>query len=403
MSLVVLACVLLLAILGHGYFWIDGVNRLHAWSGPRVLIDIPTYAAVLAFLMLPMGVAWDWWHLGVGWTGYVWSQPGFLPRYLQFCVVWGVAKLVLNQIHQHKVDPPQTLLSSRQEKSSLVPDENPLPVSGPMTQVLARLPGNQCLQLTVSFKQLAIPSLHPKHEGLKIAHLSDLHMTGRIEQRWYEAVVEQTNQLEPDVIAITGDILEKEACWHWLPETLGRLRAKQGVYFILGNHDFFIDANRTRKILCDAGLIYVGGSRIETQWNGAAVLITGNERPWGVDELEDAKPGDCNPPALQGVSQKHDISHIPLKLALAHSPDQFAWTCRQDADLMLAGHTHGGQIRFPLLGAVACPSVHGTRYACGTFRSGKTVMHVSRGISGERPVRWNCPPEIALLELTAVR
>jgi len=390
MNLIVLACVLLLAILGHGYFWIDGVNRLHAWSGPRVLIDVPTYAAVLAFLALPIFVVWDWWHLGVGWTGYVWSQPGFLPRYLQFCVYWGVAKLVLNQIHQRKIDHPQTLLSSRQENSNLVPSENPLPVSGIATQVLARLPGNQCLQLTVSFKQLAIPRLHPKHEGLKIAHLSDLHMTGRIEQRWYEAVVEQANQLEPDVIAITGDILEKESCWPWLPETLGRLRAKQGVYFILGNHDFFIDANRTCQILCDAGLVYVGGSRIETQWNGAAVSITGNERPWGADELEEQK------------APARDANQRPLKLVLAHSPDQFAWSCRQDADLVLAGHTHGGQIRFPLLGAVACPSVHGTRYACGTFRSGKTVMHVSRGISGERPIRWNCPPEIALLELTAI-
>ncbi len=390
MSLVVTACILLLAILGHGYFWMDGVNRLHAWAGPRVLIDVPTYAAVLAFLVLPVGVVWDWWHLGGGWSAYLRSQPGFLPNYyIPFCAIWGAAKLALNRIHRRAVDQPQTLLSSKQEKSALVPRGNPLPVSGFVTQVLARLPGNQCLQLAVDSKRLAIPRLPLAHNGLKIAHLSDLHMTGRIEQRWFEAVVEQVNQLEPDVIAITGDILEKEACWSWLPETLGRLRAKQGVYFILGNHDFFVDASRTRQILCDAGLIYVGGSRIATQWNGADVLIVGNERPWSADPLD------------QEEAPVHGVDQRPLKLVLSHSPDQLAWSRRQDADLMLAGHTHGGQIRFPLLGAVACPSLHGTRYACGTFRSGKTVMHVSRGISGERPMRWNCPPEIALLELTS--
>jgi len=388
MSLVVTGCIILLAVLGHGYFWIDGVNRLHAWAGPRFLIDYPTYAALLAFIALPPLVVWDWWHLEIGLAGYVWSQAGFLPRYLQFCACWGVARLVLNQIHSRQVDSPNTLLSRRQERSNLVPAGNPLPVRGVATQVLAKIPGNQCLQLAVEFKRLAIPRLHAELEGLKIAHLSDLHMTGQIERRWFEAVVHQTNLLEPDVVAITGDILEKEACWHWLPETLGRLRAKYGVYFILGNHDFFVDANQTTQLLRNAGLLYATGNWIESQWNNMAVSITGNERPWGVDQLDQQNLAERGP------------DQLPLKIVLAHSPDQFAWSCRQDADLVLAGHTHGGQIRFPLLGAVACPSLHGTRYACGTFRSGKTVMHVSRGISGERPMRWNCPPEVALLELS---
>jgi predicted MPP superfamily phosphohydrolase len=73
---------------------------------------------------------------------------------------------------------------------------------------------------------------------------------------------------------------------------------------------------------------------------------------------------------------------------------------RADADLALAGHTHGGQIQFPILGSIMSPSLHGTRYACGVFRRGDTVLHVSRGVSGETPLRWRCPPEIALLELT---
>ena len=82
-----------------------------------------------------------------------------------------------------------------------------------------------------------------------------------------------------------------------------------------------------------------------------------------------------------------------------HTPDQFDWAVNHGVDLALAGHTHGGQVCFPLLGAVASPSLYGTRFAGGTFRQGDTVMHVTRGISGETPLRWNCPPEIAVLEL----
>ena len=88
-----------------------------------------------------------------------------------------------------------------------------------------------------------------------------------------------------------------------------------------------------------------------------------------------------------------------LRVVLAHTPDQYAWSRQADADLMLAGHTHGGQVQLPWLGVIASPSLYGSRYACGVFRSGPTVMHVTRGVGGERPVRWRCPPEAALLEL----
>ncbi len=387
MSLILVGGVLLLAVLGHGYFWIDGVNRLHAWAGPRVLIDYPTYVALGAFLVLPLLVVWDWWQLGSGAYDYLWLQSGWLTRYVQLGAFWGAAKLIFHRIALRQVDHPRTLLSWRQEPSAHAPQLSPLPVTGIYTQLLARLPGNQCLQLSTDFKRLAIPQLPANHIGLKIAHLSDLHMTGRIKQKWFEGVVDQVNQLEPDVIALTGDLVEVEACWPWLSETLGRLRARYGIYFILGNHDFFIEGDRTRQLLTEAGLICVSGRWIEAEWNGVAVQIAGNERPWFEGQLDQQET-----PALR--ADQHSF-----KLILAHTPDQFAWSCRQEAHLVLAGHTHGGQIRFPLLGAVACPSLYGTRYACGVFRSGETVMHVSRGISGETPLRWNCPPEIALLEL----
>jgi predicted MPP superfamily phosphohydrolase len=161
------------------------------------------------------------------------------------------------------------------------------------------------------------------------------------------------------------------------------------VYFILGNHDDFIDAARTRKLLADAGLVCLSGRWVRADWNGAAVLIGGNELPW----LRPAASLDDLPPRRPGAAE--------FRLVLCHSPDQFAWCRRADADLALAGHTHGGQVQLPLFGPIASPSLSGTRYACGVFRRGDTVLHVTRGIAGLTPLRWRCTPEIALLELAA--
>ncbi|MFP6613093.1 MAG: metallophosphoesterase, partial [Pirellulales bacterium] len=115
--------------------------------------------------------------------------------------------------------------------------------------------------------------------------------------------------------------------------------------------------------------------------------LAGNELPWF-------------PPAadMSTANSRGDDSQL-LRIVLAHSPDQFVWARQHDADLMLAGHTHGGQIRLPVIGAIVSPSRYGTRYACGAFFEPPTVMHVSRGISGTVPVRHNCPPELTKLVL----
>jgi predicted MPP superfamily phosphohydrolase len=75
------------------------------------------------------------------------------------------------------------------------------------------------------------------------------------------------------------------------------------------------------------------------------------------------------------------------------------WASRHDGDLLLAGHTHGGQIRLPIVGPVLSPSNIDVHYSCGVFQSGPLISHVSRGISGKLPLRYNCPPEITKLVL----
>jgi predicted MPP superfamily phosphohydrolase len=243
------------------------------------------------------------------------------------------------------------------------------------------------LQLCVQEKQLLIPRLSPRHEGLRIAHITDLHMSGRVGLSYFEQMVQAANRCDADLVAITGDIVEREKCVDWIMKTLGQLRARCGVYYVLGNHDRNVKKARLKTALAEAGLIYLGGDCREVTVNEAPLILAGNELPWfkPAPDLSVCAPGDQ--------------SGQPLRILLAHTPDQFEWAQANGFDLMLAGHLHGGQVRLPLFGALMSPSKFGVRYASGVFVAGNTVMHVSRGVGCMTPLRINCRPEIALLEL----
>jgi hypothetical protein len=278
--------------------------------------------------------------------------------------------------------PPQ-LLSNDSHRIDIGRELDHLPARGWSTRLFACLPMNQMFELCVNVKTLEIPRLPRELDGLSITHFSDLHFTGKITRPYFDRVIEQALALRGDLIAITGDILEAEECYEWLPDTLGRLRAPHGVYFVLGNHDRRVrDVKRLRRELHELGLSDVGLAPSELSINGQTVLLAGNELPWFGPPSE--------PPVRTG-----------LRVLLSHSPDQLAWARNRDFDLMLAGHTHGGHIRLPLIGPIVCPSRYGVRFAGGVFFQSPTALHVSRGISGLDPLRFNCSPELTKLVLRA--
>ena len=120
------------------------------------------------------------------------------------------------------------------------------------------------------------------------------------------------------------------------------------------------------------------------------VVFAGNELPWHLPA------GDF------GSESEQEDAERPLRIVLAHSPDQFHWARRYDADMVLAGHTHGGQIRLPGLGPIFTPSRYGTKYTESVYWQPPTLMHVSRGLSSLTPLRLNCPPEMTRIVLRAV-
>ncbi len=204
---------------------------------------------------------------------------------------------------------------------------------------------------------------------------------------YFQEIVRLSNELQPDLVALTGDLVDRARCIDWIPDTLSRLTARYGVYCVLGNHDVRGDAARVVRAIEESGLCYLGGRHVQIEIRGLPAILAGNELPW----LPAADLEHCPPPRQGG----------PFRIALSHSPDQLEWARDHDVDLLLAGHTHGGQIRLPLIGPIFTPSRRGLSYMSGVFHAPPTIMHVTRGVSGSFPLRWNCAPEIARLVLHA--
>jgi predicted MPP superfamily phosphohydrolase len=379
---------LLLAAIGHTILWVALVNRVHGLGIDRRLRNVLTLSCVSLFAVMPFVV-------GAAFISIFRPEPTAATTlfysaawiYLLGCVAVCVVATAQRLIWRFHSERRGALLANHSNRIK-VGDQVTSPLSGPgVASLLCRLPGNEALSLSIQHKDIAIPRLAAPHGGIRIAHLADLHMSGRLTKAYFQHVVEETNRCEADFVAITGDIVEYEKCVDWIPDTLGRLRAASGVYYVLGNHDRRIEKNRLHAALRSAGLIHLGGQVISLSIREMPVVLCGNELPWFAPAAD-----------LSGCAP-HSASGLPLRIALVHTPDQFDWSVENDVDLMLAGHVHGGQVCLPILGPITAPSLYGVRYAAGTFRRGNTVMHVSRGTSALTPLRWNCPPEIAVLTL----
>ncbi len=381
------------ALLGHGFFWAAIVGLIHAADLPRRWLHSLTALCFILVLLLPLvwlgWCAWVEWPPAVAGDRPAWTSAQVLPvaAYLGLCVLSGVVGLGRVGLHRLRSRPPAVLRSETWQLLSLdipsaarSPDER-------AHHLLVRLPANEILQLELCRRTIELPGLPQALDGLSIVHLADFHFTGRVGKAYFREVVARSNELKPDLVALTGDLVDHTRWIDWIPDILGGLVAGYGVYVVLGNHDARTNPQRVREALGAAGLVDLGSRWFETELRAEPVVLAGNELPWlgPAADLE-----SCPRPATAGG---------PLRIALGHSPDQLPWARRGQVDLFLVGHTHGGQIRLPWLGELVTPSRHGIKYAAGVFHEPPTIMHVTRGISGELPLRWNCRPELALLVL----
>jgi predicted MPP superfamily phosphohydrolase len=221
-----------------------------------------------------------------------------------------------------------------------------------------------------------------------------VHFTGQLTPAFYHYVIDQFQALRPDLIVLTGDIVDEDACVTWLEPILGKLQAPLGRFFVLGNHERRLHRPQVvAEQLSGLGWNDLGRSdfSIAPSEQLPRLALYGNERPWferHAGEYWQAGAAEIGSEAAQ-----------VLRIGVAHTPDQHTWARDLGIDLLLAGHTHGGQIRVPGIGPIIAPSRYGSRFASGVFRLPPTVMHVSRGLAGVHPWRWRCMPEISLLTI----
>lgn len=251
-------------------------------------------------------------------------------------------------------------------------------------------------RLAVRRYERAIRGLPPWAEGLRLLHVSDTHYGPFVSIGFLEAMVDGANALRPDLALLTGDYVHRTAAAIEPGiEVLGRLRARLGSVAVLGNHDHWEGADRVRAALGRAGVRLVENRRLFLGPEGLEAEPAGEERICvaGVEDLWEGAP--LPEVALRGVP-----AGMP-RLLLSHNPDLAeALGPELRVDLMLSGHTHGGQVALPGLGAPAVPSAYGSKYVGGLCRGPTCPVLVSRGVGmAILPVRLSVRPEIGLVTL----
>ena len=241
--------------------------------------------------------------------------------------------------------------------------------------------------------------LDPSHDDLRIVQLSDIHHSLYTPLEAVERAVYLANQLHPDVVALTGDYVTLSTDYIWpVARALGKLEARLGVFAVLGNHDFQVDADQITRALQAHGIDVLRNSHralaggLDPQWSSTAhgmLWIVGvDDLWWRADDLSAAM---------------RSLPPEEAKILLCHNPLGIHQAASFGIDFVLSGHTHGGQVRLPVMKSLYRSKL-GARFVEGWNRLEETQIYVNRGIGKVLvPVRFDCPPEIACFRLRKAR
>ena len=372
-------------LIAHLGLWVAAYNRVNAFDLPRSLTKPLMKGLLPVALATPLYLAYSD-PSGIDLTYQLQNIDPVASNLLGIYVVFVYSSLFwlgLPWIHSRPILRNGWLRVPIQVKIVNVANEipKPLPLT-PKCKWFSRVPFNQIFELSIEQIDLPVIGLPEGLDGYRIAHLSDVHLTGDVSPEFTSYALGIADQWGPDMLALTGDLIDSEDCINWLGDIFSSVKVDDGAYFILGNHDARMPSvSPIRSAMEQAGWVDLGGKQMSVELRKHNVTLVGSESPW-LEEPESLKLDD----------------HA-FRILLSHSPDQIRWAQTNHVHLMLAGHTHGGQGRLPLLGPVLSPSVYGSRFASGQFYRRPTTMHVTRGLSGTRLLRLNCRPELSLLTL----
>lgn len=227
-------------------------------------------------------------------------------------------------------------------------------------------------------------------DGLRILQLSDIHLSAFLSEAEFARVIDACLDLHPQLAVVTGDLISGhtdplDACIR----QLARLKADAGIFGCMGNHERYARAeDYTARQAARVGIRFLRGQAQTLRFGNAVLSLA------GVDFLPQSRRADY----LHGA--RHLIVPGATNVLLEHNPDVFPAAARQGYNLLLAGHTHGGQISVEILDRSINPASFFTPYVYGLYRQGNAAAYVTRGIGTIGiPARIGAPPEISLLRL----
>jgi len=357
----------------HYYLWarlVRDPQLPEAWARALtvtiVALGVAMPATLFAARLLPGSVSRP-----AIWVTFIWMGVGFLL--VAFFGLADLARLVAFVVARYRgplePDPERRILLARTVAAGVGAVVAGLSAVG----IRSALSGIQIKQLDVKLR-----GLPQRLAGFRLVQISDVHVGPLLRKDWVARVVEQIRQLTPDLVAITGDLVDGRV--HELREhvaPLAKIEARSGVYFVTGNHEYYSGVEEWYAHLPSLGVRPLRNERVEV---APGLELAGIEDPTGEPDLAKALDGRDPEGAL---------------VLLAHQPRQFAEAAKRGVPLTLSGHTHGGQIwPFSWLVALAQP------YLAGLHRRGESQLYVSRGTGfWGPPMRVFAPAEITLLRL----
>lgn len=233
----------------------------------------------------------------------------------------------------------------------------------------------------LTVKHLTLKSEELKN--LKIVFVSDFHLS-KFAKRRLDRIVNKVNELNPDIIISGGDyVINHDADvsmdMNLVAKKISGMKSKYGIYSVLGNHDYYKDSNYIKSNLKKYGIKILENSSYELSINGQPLYIA------GISDMQTTHI-DLNKALLN--------TKMPTIL-VSHSPD-ITPLVKDRVNLILSGHTHGGQVRLPIFGALIVPSKYGNKYAIGFVDN---IVYVTKGLGTSIiKARFNCLPEITVIE-----
>ena len=236
---------------------------------------------------------------------------------------------------------------------------------------------------------IPVRGLDPRLDGYRIVHLSDLHIGALTPAWWAKRWIDRANQEQADAVAVTGDLVTSGVAFHEaIADVLGGLRARDGVFCAMGNHDYFGEGEPLISLIRSRGPKVLRNEGVVVEHDGARLFIAAIDDTW-------TRRADLDRALAQ---QPANVATVML----AHDPDKFPQIAKRGVQLVLSGHTHGGQIAVPFLARWINASKLAHHFHIGVYKEKDSTLYVHPGLGTTGPpIRLGVAPAVVVLTLRA--